>query len=456
MVGDWLRHIEPMGGEFLGELPPLNGRAGGRPATARGRALRDALKPGWSVEPRLTSNYLVKGWLDRGASSVLYGGSNVGKSFLVLDLALHVAAGASWHGSRVPCAQEIGPVIYIAGEGGGSFDNRIAAWIRSHPEHAEAIRDRFFILPIPVDLRGREDARELVAMLAESRPSLIVIDTLARSMGEGSENEGADMGAFIRSIDHIRAETGAHVMVIHHSGKDQARGARGHTSLKGAVDTEIEVTRSEGVIQATASKQRDMSSGKVFAFRLRQMVLGLDQDGDEVTSCSVEPTEPIEDRPKLTARQVIAMQALDDAIAHYGERRSGDLFPHNRHIVTVERWREFCDRHTLSDGESDSARRMAFKRARDSLHKKGLIRQIDGYVWKVPPTASHRHTPSQVTQCDAVHSSVTSVTPPYKGCDGVTVHRGERMCADGHAPSGPVHVHLPAATEAEEGRAGDG
>ncbi len=41
---------------------------------------------------------LVKGLLDQGALSVLYGPSNVGKTFVALDLALHVATGLPWSG----------------------------------------------------------------------------------------------------------------------------------------------------------------------------------------------------------------------------------------------------------------------------------------------------------------------------------------------------------------------
>ena len=75
--------------------------------------------------------------------------------------------------------------------------------------------------------------------------SLVVLDTLARSVAGGNENASEAMGAFVVNSDHIRHKTGAHVMAVHHSGKDAAKGARGHSSLKGAVDTEIELTRDE-------------------------------------------------------------------------------------------------------------------------------------------------------------------------------------------------------------------
>lgn len=71
-----------------------------------------------TIEPVLERNYLVKGLLDQGAASILYGPSNVGKTFLALDLSFHVAAGVDWHGPRVRSDGETGQqVISIAAEG---------------------------------------------------------------------------------------------------------------------------------------------------------------------------------------------------------------------------------------------------------------------------------------------------------------------------------------------------
>ena len=69
---------------------------------------------GYDAEPVLTSNYLIKGWLGGQQKTVIYGQSNVGKSFFTLDLAYHIAAGRDWHGIEV----KQGTVLYLAGEGG--------------------------------------------------------------------------------------------------------------------------------------------------------------------------------------------------------------------------------------------------------------------------------------------------------------------------------------------------
>ena len=190
----------------------------------RASELRSFLRAATDVEPALESRYLVKGWLHAGAASVVYGESNVGKTFFAQDLAFHVAAGRSWYGHRV--SARAGPVVYIAAEGGRGIRNRIAAIRKDRPH---LISERFLLLPATIDLFAPLDAQALVQAMSvlPEPPSLIVIDTLARSMGEGDENSTRDMGAFVRSMDALRADTGAHVMVVHHSGKDRSLGARG-------------------------------------------------------------------------------------------------------------------------------------------------------------------------------------------------------------------------------------
>jgi hypothetical protein len=324
--------------------------------------------------------------LGRGAASVIYGESNVGKTFFALDLAMHVAAARPWHGHLVPTGEgHAGKVVYMACEGGSGIRNRVEALRLEHPElmdQAEQDGD-FLLLPTSVDLHGPGDAAALQKVFQDvGRIGLIVIDTLARAMGTGDENTTKDMGAFIANVDKLRHETGAHVMIVHHSGKDASKGARGSGSLRAAVDTEIELARNGSVIMAETRKQRDMLADKTFAYLLQDVDLGNDEDGDKITSAVVVPTEPVKPLPRLTGQQKIALQALDDAIAHRGEKKHSDMFPANRRLVTLECWREYCDRHSLSSGESSSAKRKAFFSVKNSLQEKEVVRVVDDHVWR--------------------------------------------------------------------------
>ena len=244
------------------------------------------------ARPILTANYLIKGWLGCGQMSVMYGPSNVGKSFAALDMAWHVASGEMWHGFRVSG----GPVLYLATEGGSSFHNRIYALAQKY----ERTDVPLYIRPSPVDLlRPNADLAEIIALVEEIKEASgqdcvqIVVDTVSRAMAGGNENGPEDMTAFISNVDAMRAATGAHCMLVHHSGKDVAAGARGHSSLRAATDTEIEMelSREDGLRFARATKQRDMETGAEFAFKLDVITLGVDQDGDDVTTCVIEPVQ---------------------------------------------------------------------------------------------------------------------------------------------------------------------
>lgn len=149
--------------------------------------------------------------------------------------------------------------------------------------------------------------------------------------------------------------------------------------------TEIEITRDGEIIMAETRKQRDMGFSAPFVYMLQGVFLGDDQDGDPVTSCVVAPLDapPPSRKPKISGQAKVALQALSDALAHHGAVRAGDMFPTGQQCVSLERWREFCDRHSLSSGESDSARRKAFHTAKNALQEKGLICVVDGHVWRV-------------------------------------------------------------------------
>lgn len=222
---------------------------------------------------------LVKGLLDQGAMTVLYGDSNVGKTFVAMDLAHHVACGRPYAGKKTAA----GLVLYVAAEGGLAAKRRV----RALREKYGAAGGRFKLVVSPVNLRDPNadigPLLELIAGLAE-RPVLIVIDTLSRAMAGGDENSSVDMGALVAAFDAIRAATGAHLIVVHHTGKDAAKGARGHSLLRAATDTELEVA--DGRISAT--KQRDLEGAWASGFRLEVRVLGMDADGDPVTSCTVQ------------------------------------------------------------------------------------------------------------------------------------------------------------------------
>jgi hypothetical protein len=248
-----------------------------RPVSDKARRMLGRIEFAGEIKPTLDRPYLIKGWLDRGAVSVVYGDANVGKSFWAIDLAHHVHEGLDWAGCRVKRSS----VLYIAAEGGAMFDHRLVAR-----------GARFMVLRGPVRLTGgNSDAGSLTDAMRQLSQvhgpfGLIVVDTLARVMGAADENAAPAIADLLASLDLLRESTGAHIMLVHHHGKDAARGARGHSSLRAAIDTEISIARPEGepFTYAKASKQRDMQGGRDMPFTLQLVTLGTDSDGDPVTT----------------------------------------------------------------------------------------------------------------------------------------------------------------------------
>ena len=274
------------------------------------------------VQPVTQTKDFIEDLLCENEFSVVYGESNCGKTFFMLDLAMHVALGKKWRDKNV----EQGGVIYAALEGGHGTRNRISAF----KEHYQIEGDiPLAIIPSSINFLDRDgDIQALVETIREAQKrigsiKMIVIDTLARAMSGADENSNQDMGALVISADLIRSITGAHISFVHHSGKDVAKGARGHSSLRAAVDTEIEISRENESAPSKAKvvKQREMEMMKECGFTLEKVILGVNQRRKEVSSCVVKPTEIYEKERKaeMNASETLIYNSLLKAIDNRGK-----------------------------------------------------------------------------------------------------------------------------------------
>jgi putative DNA primase/helicase len=234
---------------------------------------------------------LVQGVLTAGAGSMLYGDSNCGKTFLSIDMACAVARGVPWMGRRT----EQGLVVYAAAESPASVKSRLQAY----QTHHRCRVPNFAIVQSPLDLYSSEaDTDALIALVRQverlrgQKARLIVGDTLARLSAGANENSGEDMGMVVKRFDRIRAECAAHFLLIHHSGKAAANGARGWSGIRAAMDSEIEVVDGPTGRCAEITKQRDLSTkGTRIGFSLERVEIGLTKWGEPATTCVVVPTD---------------------------------------------------------------------------------------------------------------------------------------------------------------------
>ncbi|EFE6425534.1 AAA family ATPase [Escherichia coli] len=242
-------------------------------------------------------DYVVKGIIPASSLCSIYGASGSYKSFLAGSWACHVSTGRHWGGRRVAH----GAVLYVVGEGGIGVPRRVRAWEVVHGEQVKNLylvnRPIFPAAPLDVDemvIAARQVERET------GKPvRMIILDTLARCFGGNDENDSRDMGAFIRGCDELKRRTGATVLVVHHSGKDETKGARGSSAFRASLDAEYRIRREDAGSEAlviSCTKMKDAEELKEAAYDLRVVELFTDADGELITSLVVvdKPRPPVE------------------------------------------------------------------------------------------------------------------------------------------------------------------
>jgi hypothetical protein len=235
-------------------------------------------------------SWIVKGVLPEAELIVLFGESGSGKSFMALDLAASIARGIAWRGHKVKQGRQ----VYIAAEGAGGFRNRLKAYAAAHELDLSTL-DLGVIKAAP-NFMVKDDALDVCkAVIAGGPVSVVWVDTFAQVMPGANENAGEDVGKALQHCKGIHKATGAVVVLVHHAGKDASKGARGWSGLRAAADAELEVrSEDDGARELRITKQKDGEDGLVFGFRLASAVIGLDEDDEPITSCTVVDAAPIE------------------------------------------------------------------------------------------------------------------------------------------------------------------
>jgi len=325
-------------------------------------------------------HYLVKGLIAKSGLAVIWGPPKCGKSFWAADLGMHIALGWDYRGHKVQQAT----VIYIALEGRHGFPARVEAFRRHHGIESAP---PFYLLSASLDLVAKSG--QLIAsiknLLRENLPGVLFLDTLNRSL-VGSESKDEDMARFLAAAEKVAQELSCAVVIVHHCGIDASR-PRGHTSLSGAVESQLKVERAaSGEVIVTVELAKDFAEGTEIVSRLDRVELGTDADGDPITSLVVLPIEgPIQRRTvarKLSPRQRLALAALDECAASSGTPAPAGLqLPARTVVVQLNAWREELYVRGVLDREAKSPRE-EFKRVRQQLQARGLIGVHDAVLWK--------------------------------------------------------------------------
>jgi hypothetical protein len=342
--------------------------------------------------------WIIQNVLPARAFGILVGPPGSYKSFVALDIAEAIATGRTWMGNQVSSP---GAVLYIAGEGFGGLGARIMSTKINHntKDGAEiyVIRNQLNLRSSADDFNILMDSIDDLIQRTGIDLRLIMIDTLARSFGGGNENDSSDMGGWIHNCGRMQRKLDCALMAMHHSGKDILRGARGHSSLLGAVDTQLELTKiamdqpKEGVAGRgviTLSKSKDGQDNLKFGFEMVHIDISGSLNLGESTSLAVrEYQEMIDEVHKKTkvppprtgagGVQKVSLDALYKAIAEHGEMRTID--GKRNKAILVEQWRQ-----AFEASQTDKIGiKKRFERTVISLQNAKRVEVFDPFVWVI-------------------------------------------------------------------------
>ena len=322
--------------------------------------------------PRPT--FLINRWLPSQSLSVLYGESGAGKTFVCLDMALSICTNKEWWGHAV----KEGSVLFIAGEGVYGLSKRVQAWEK---EYGNA--RNFYLIGESIPLLDEESLDRLLYSIGSLKQqfSLVIIDTISRALSGSDENSASEMSGFVDACSHIQKLTSATVMGIHHTGKDQSRGLRGSSVLKGAVDCSILVKRNtDEQIHLSIDKMKDSEPPDDIYLDMLPIEIGTHLNPE--SSLVLKESETIQrsvKQGKTNNNQSLFLKALQKAINTHGKIENHYNIPQDTATVNLNVWKN----QTLESTpyEDDRVFSQAFKRGVSALLDKNLVGCYQQHYW---------------------------------------------------------------------------
>jgi hypothetical protein len=315
---------------------------------------------------------LLENVMNCDTEAVMIGKPSEGKSFGVLDWFYHGAKGLPWAGN----ATKQGAYVFVAAEAQAKINDRIAALEKKYGPLGDT---PLAVIPVAPDLaHGPKDTSDLIAMLLEIERTLgqkiriVAIDTLNRALAGGDENSSKDMGAAINATGLIRSQVKCASLLVHHPGWDDKHG-RGHSSLFGAIDTEMHMAK--GMLKVT--KFRDGAEGHQIRLSRDIVKIGVDPQGKARTSCTVTASPgnaPPETPMELTPAEEEVLTAIDDALADSG--KPGQVFETGQAVAWVKESRK-CQ------GNDAPISRQTVSGHLKVLSEKGHVKKVGRGEWTI-------------------------------------------------------------------------
>jgi hypothetical protein len=186
--------------------------------------------------------WIVKGVLEERSPATILGNPKVGKSWMALSLGIAIVTGSTFLGRDAHMA---GPVIYFSGEGHISKTNeRVAALLKGQGMTLDDLGGNLIVSTRRIHIGDSNVQADILAIVKEIKPVLVVFDPLARFLKDEDENSSKDMRPI---TDWMQFDLCRHtaVLVPHHTTKD-GNTARGTGDLFGFVATQMKLKGTPG------------------------------------------------------------------------------------------------------------------------------------------------------------------------------------------------------------------
>lgn len=355
--------FEPM------DFSPMNFPEGGS------RLPRFQLVNAAELKARPEMRFAVRHVLPEMGLAAFYGASGSGKSYLMLNMAACLGEAYSWFGHGIARVHD---VVILVLEGEAGFRRRVVAWEMANQREFPK-RVRFIFEPFNL-LEGSDLSDLTTAIEISGGCDVLFIDTLNRATPGADENSARDASTMLANLGWLQRTLDGLVVVVHHSGKDESRGMRGHSSMFAAMDAVIEVRRAAGMREWSLAKSKDDIDGVSHPFTLEQVTIARDFMDEAVTSCVVRsidaPTERAPQPPKGGNQRVVydALLPLFKASTAFGKAGA----PPTRPCLALDQAVEAVKGHLVVDQKRQAERaRLAIQ----GMTGAGILGHSEGWIW---------------------------------------------------------------------------
>ena len=227
-------------------------------------------------EPLPPIDWLVEPLFSQGSRAVVFGEFGCMKSWILLDLSLHIAAGRSWLGHfSIPQPRS---VLYVDEEMPEQELRRRVKRLGLRPELQSQELPFRVLTHAGVRFEGPELVeRSLTDLQAQGfDPDVIIVESLRRVL-VGSENDAEAVSGFWHSAAPILA-AGKTLVVSHHMRKPNTQGvndsrhrASGSTDILAGADMAFAIRRTdERLLEVECVKSRVTEESEVFRVRFHE------------------------------------------------------------------------------------------------------------------------------------------------------------------------------------------